>query len=464
MIKASDLITAVARHLPYEPLESQRKLLFALTAFVTGHQWRDVFLLNGYAGTGKTSIIGALVKGMCDCKINTVVLAPTGRAAKVASRFAGVPAYTIHKRIFRADSQTPDARFFLAQNRDKDTIFIVDEASLITDNPSQGNSLLAQLVRHVYSSPGCAMILIGDMAQLPPVGQSDSPAMNPERLMQLGLSPIKFSLDVPVRQAAESGILYNATTIRKMLFQAGKPAMPTLRVSGFDDTEVVSSADLADILSDSWSKVGIEETLIVTRSNYRANEFNKAVRNMVMMAEEPLQRGDRLVISKNDYYWSKKNELKNFIANGDVAVVEWVGRTEKMYGRYFCEVELLFPSDGSRISARLMLRSLMSEGPSLPREEMERFYNHVLIEQEGESLSHKIKGVMEDPYYNALQAKYAYCVTCHKAQGGQWKHVYIDMGGIPEESMGADFYRWAYTAMTRATEHLYFINPSLPIK
>ena len=225
---------------------------------------------------------------------------------------------------------------------------------------------------------------------------------------------------------------------------------------------VVSSSERADFLSDSWSQVGQEETLIVTRSNKRANNFNRAIRNMVMYAEEPLQQGDRIVISKNDYYWSRVNKLSNFIANGETALVTWVGKTEKAYGRWYVDVELELPDVDTPVAAKIMLRSLVAEGPSVPREEMERLYNRVMAEYEGE-ISHKIKGALEDPYYNALQAKYAYCITCHKAQGGQWRHVYIDMGMIAPDAIGADFYRWLYTALTRATERVFLINPSVEI-
>ena len=242
---------------------------------------------------------------------------------------------------------------------------------------------------------------------------------------------------------------------------SGAPA--ELYVRGYPEVEAISSQDLADKLSESWGKVGEEETLIITRSNKRATDYNRAIRNMVMFAEEPIERGDRLIIAKNDYYWGKRNNLSNFIANGDTAEVTWVGKTEKAYGRYFTDVELRLISDGSIVGAKLMLRSLVCDGPSIPREEMEKFYNRVLTSYEGE-LSHKIKGVMEDPYYNSLQAKYAYCVTCHKAQGGQWKHVYIDMGGIAQDAIGPDFFRWLYTAITRATEKVFFINPTLKIK
>ncbi|MDE5842590.1 MAG: AAA family ATPase, partial [Muribaculaceae bacterium] len=420
-----------------------------------------VFIINGYAGSGKTSVVGALIKAMTEANLKSVMLAPTGRAAKVAADMALGKASTIHKRIFRPDSDSPDARYFLAPNPDRNTLFIVDEASLVTDGYHH-SSLLQQLLRYVFSNEGNLLLLVGDTAQLPPVGMAESPAMNPERFVQLGYRPVTFTLDITLRQSGESGILYNATIMRRAMSIADEGHTPTLDVKGYPDIEVISSSDLADRLSDSWAEVGVDNTIIITRSNARANRYNLAIRNMVMYAEEPLQQGDRLVISKNDYFWSKVNKLKVFIANGDMAEVKWVGRTEKMYGRYFVDTELYFPSSDVQIGAKIMLRSLNAEGPSIPQAEMERFYNIVMTMQEGE-LSEKIRDTLNDPYYNALQAKYGYCVTCHKAQGGQWPHVYIDMSGIDPQALDETFYRWAYTAFTRATGKLYLINPTLPV-
>lgn len=460
------MIEKIFENLDYEPLRGQILLVNALAAFTENRAPRDVFVLNGFAGTGKTSVIGAYVKALRENGRNVVVLAPTGRAAKVASRFSGFPATTIHKRIYHPDSGTPDSRYFLSPNLDKNTLFIADEASLITDNPHTGESLLQNLIRHIYSGEGCNLILVGDTAQLPPVGQQDSPAMNEERLRSIGLNPYVFTLDTPVRQKKESGILNMAHLIRKAgerFALTGKSEVPTLKVSGYGDISVVSPAELIDQLTDSWNEVGIEETLIVTRSNKRANNFNQAIRSQIMFAESPLEQGDRLVISKNDYFWSKKNKLPQFLANGETVIVDWVGKTEKMYGRYFTEAEMVIPSDGSRFSAKIHLRSLVTEGPSIPEEEMRRLFNRILADAEGDSLSAKIKLAVSDPWYNSLQAKYGYCVTCHKAQGGQWKHVYIDLGGIDTENLNGDFYRWLYTAVTRSTEKIYLINPSLPV-
>ncbi len=448
--------------LPFNPLEGQALAIYKMAEYIVAGMWRDVFVLNGYAGTGKTSVIAALIKALAHCKIKSVVLAPTGRAAKVAGTMAQRQASTIHRRIYHMETANGNVTIRLSANRDQNTVFIVDEASLITD--SNRGSLLRDLIRYVYSGQGCKMILVGDTAQLPPVGQSDSPAMNLERLKQLGLAPFSHTLDVPVRQAAESGILYNATIVRQLLENLlnGKASGFTegqlpLKLDGFPDIRAVSSMDLADELSSSWSNVGAEETLIVTRSNGRANRFNQAIRNMVMYAEEPLQQGDRLVIAKNDYYWGRQNKMKTFLANGETVIVKWVGKPEKMYGRWFVDTELML-SDGQEMSAKIMLRSLMTEGPAIPRSEMDQFFQHVINEEEGTGPTEKIMAAMENPYYNALQAKYAYCVTCHKAQGGQWKHVYIDMGGIPAEAMGTDFYRWLYTAITRATEKVFLLG------
>ncbi len=458
-----DLAMRIRAHLPFEPHRLQLQLIAALAQFVCNHSPREIFLLNGYAGSGKTSIMAALIKALTELKVKTITLAPTGRAAKVAADFSGGKASTIHRRIFRPVGDGSDGQYAPSPNHDANSVFIIDEASLITDHAVPSNSLLCQMLRHIHSAIGNAVILVGDIAQLPPVGLDNSPAMNPERLRALGLQPIEFTLDVPMRQGDNSGILFNATRMRQLLFAQQEGVRPALIESGFDDVEVISSADLADKLSDSWHEVGAENTIIITRSNSRANKYNQAIRNVVMMAEEPLQRGDRLVIARNDYYWSKINKVKSFIANGDMAEVKWVGNTEKMYGRFFTEVELFFPSSELTIGAKLMLRSLVAEGPAIPAAEMNRFYTHVMAEQEGE-LSERIKATTEDPYYNALQAKYGYCITCHKAQGGQWAHVYIDMSGIDPEALAESFFRWCYTAVTRATTKVFFINPTLPVE
>ena len=445
------LLEITLSHLPYRPELEQKELLAFMTTFICSSEPRKAFIINGFAGTGKTSLMAALVKAFADLKRKFTVLAPTGRAAKVASGFAGVPAYTIHKKIYRPVSADPgNESFILAPNRTPDTIFIVDEASMISDS-RDSRSLLLHLVRHIYSAPGCSMILVGDVAQLPPVGHCDSPAMSPNRLRELGLYPAEFTLSKPMRQASGSGILYNATLVRNVMFTRFDPTRFGLVASRFKDVEIVSSSELADYLSTSWGKVGIEETIIITRSNKRANNFNRQIRARVLEAEEPIQQGERLIVSKNDYYWCEKNKVKGFIANGEIAEVKWVGSPQKAFGRYFVDTELRLPDIDKPIGARIMLRSLMVDGPTIVADSFP-----------GE-FSEKVKSALDDPNYNALQVKYAYCITCHKAQGGQWKHVYIDLGAIPRDAISADFYRWLYTAITRATEKLYLVNPSFPV-
>ncbi|MDE6295643.1 MAG: AAA family ATPase [Muribaculaceae bacterium] len=460
---AENLKEATLNFFPFQAYPQQLALIEGLSRFCTGYAPRDIFLLNGYAGSGKTSIIGALVRALESFKRKTVILAPTGRAAKVASNLSANKASTIHKRIFRADSPEPATHFSAAPNNSHDTIFIVDEASLITDAGTAGQGLLQQLIRYVYSGRNCTMILLGDIAQLPPIGQTNAPAMSEERLRRLGLNPYSFTLDATFRQTSGSGILFNATAIRHLIFNKKTGHIPTLYKTAFEDVGVISGNELSDALSTSWSEVGVDETIIITRSNKRANQYNMAIRNQVMMAEEPLQQGERLMVSKNDYYWSKLNNLPTLIANGDIINLCWVGRTEKMYGRYFTDIEFTIGNNPQRMGAKLMLRSLMAEGPSIPREEMDAFYNLVLSEQEG-TMTEQIMNALQDPYYNAVQAKYGYCITCHKSQGGQWKHVYIDMAGIAADAIDETFYRWLYTAITRATEKVFFINPTIAVE
>lgn len=459
----ADLIYRTAlQALPFQALPQQDDALRDMCAFVADGAMDDVFVLNGYAGTGKTSLVGALIKAMDRLKLRVVVLAPTGRGAKVASGMSAHAASTIHRRLFRPDLSDPSGhRYVPAPNQSKDTLFIVDEASLIADGGTAQGSLLAMLVRYVYSAPGCKMLMMGDEAQLPPVGQEVANAMNPTRLRELGLNPLPHVLDVSMRQDAESGIIHNATLMRHLLYHPDSEMRPYIDIAGFNDVRVISSRELPDELEDSFSRVGQEETLIITRANWRANDFNMAIRRQVFDMESPVERGDRLVITKNDYFWGRQNGRDGLIANGDMALVTWTGATEKAYGRYFTQVELQF-ADGRIIQAPLMLRSLVTKGAGIPRAEMEQFYNRIAADAEG-VLSEKIAAALNNPYYNAIQAKYAYCVTCHKAQGGEWKHVYIDMGSIDPENLGPEFYRWIYTAITRATERVYFINPTIPV-
>jgi exodeoxyribonuclease-5 len=463
LLNPTDLENRMTALLPFTPTQSQQFLLNRLSLFVTTYGDRAVFVVNGYAGTGKTSLLGAFVKALASLKVNTVLLAPTGRAAKVFASFSTLKTQTIHKRLYRVSSPDPSSqKFFLAQNRDCDTIFVVDEASMIGDNTLPQKSLLMQLLYHVFSGRNNALILIGDNAQLPPVGQPESPAMNLRRLSSLGFNALSYLLDEPVRQSAQSGILYNANLVRKHMTDAkGKDL--SLMLSPFDDIIAIPSMDMEDYLTSSWSRVGQAETLIITRSNKRATMINNEVRGRIMYADTILQRGEQVLIAKNNYYWTRDVKDMDFIANGETAIVQWMGREHEAYGYHFADAELLFPGKETPVAVKILLDSITEEAPAMPQDKMTVFYNKIFSEDEG-TLSERIKAVDESPYYNAVQVKHSYCVTCHKAQGGQWKHVYIDMGAIRVEAMDEDFYRWLYTAITRATQRVYLINPTIKVK
>lgn len=459
-----NMVKTLLELLPYSPYPSQMDTIKALCDFVEHRSHNDTFVLNGYAGTGKTSITGALVRALRRKKVPVVLLAPTGRAAKVFSAFAGTTAYTIHKKIFRGNSLDPsNNKFYLAPNQLKDALFIIDEASMIADSAPGEPALLDLLVRHVYSAPGCNAIFIGDTSQLPPVGQLSSPAMDMSRLRSLGLNPVEATLYEPARQHSQSGILFNANRIRGDMEREDR-SLPRLASTGFRDVEVVSSRDLADYISTSWSRVGVEDTIIITRSNKRAYQYNMGVRTMVNFAEEELESGDRLIIAKNNYFWTKDVPGIDFLANGEPVNVEWMGVQMRKYGLRFAEVELTLAGEENVVTAVLMLDSLSAEGPQMSRAAMQELYKKV-CGGENATISESFKAATTNPYLNALQAKYAYCVTCHKAQGGQWKHVYIDLGGIPPDAYKEkDFYRWLYTAITRASEKVFFINPGFKIE
>lgn len=462
MLSAASLFDTCLGNLPYAPLEKQCKLLRLLCDFVCSHVEREAFIVKGYAGTGKTSLMSALVQALRRSGRKCVLLAPTGRAAKVFSRYAGLPASTIHKRLYRGNSTDPsNTSFFLAPNRDKDTIFIIDEASMI---PASTSRLLQHLVQHVHSAPGCAMIFVGDTAQLPPVGEQASLAMDPSWLAGYGLKASAFELDQPLRQAARSGILYNATRLRRLMSRSPIPE-PRLWEKKFADVALTTSEFLAESIADSYAAAGLEETIVVTRSNFRAGIFNRGIRARALYAEEELQRGERLVIAKNNYYWTSRIKGAQFIANGEAAEVQRLLGEERRYGHQYARAELRFPDSGLEMEALLCISTLNSDTPSLSREEEQSLFEAIIAEKQAMGLDYTsaLYALRSDPYYNALQAKYAYCLTCHKAQGGQWKHVYIDLGGIRPEGFDIDFYRWLYTAVTRATEKLFLINPGFPL-
>ena len=456
---------AVLSYLPYEPNREQNQLIASLSFFCVNQEPESLMLINGYAGTGKTSLTGALVRALSAFGKKTVLLAPTGRAAKVFSEYSGHSAFTIHRKIYRQKSYSPDyGNFMLAENKHVDTFFIVDEASMISNASAEAamfgtGRLLDDLIHYVYSGVRCHLILLGDNAQLPPVGFVDSPALSVEQLRSYGLKVYESRLTLIARQNADSGILHNATMLRNNMISKEGLVKPVLHLSKYDDIEVLSGEYLSEMISDCYGRDGLNETIVITRSNKRATMFNAGIRNQILYREDELVSGDMLLVAKNNYFWSEQYEELDFIANGDVARVSRVRGTHKMYGFRFADVTLEFPDHNNiEVDAKVILDGLFSDSPALSREQSERLFTEIYSELEGDKRT-RYKALKQNVYFNALQVKYAYTVTCHKAQGGQWKNVFIDMGYIPDDAFTTmDFYRWLYTAITRARSHVYLIN------
>ena len=442
-----------------------------LAEFLLSEDDRKAFLLCGYAGTGKTSLISALVRTLEQLERKTVLLAPTGRAAKVFSGYSGKSAHTIHKCIYRQKSILDGNTFTLAENRAQNTLFIVDEASMISN---EGNSiggtgaLLDDLVEFVYSGRGCSLLLLGDTAQLPPVGELLSPALTESYLQSMFLNVTRVELTQVMRQVDNSGILYNATKLRQSIAAEDTYSLPQIKLDGFEDIDNVHGDELIEAIDSSYNKAGMDETIILCRSNKRANVYNEGIRRRILYSEEELSRGDMLMIVKNNYYWrevlGKEDktllEKLDFIANGDMAEIVRVNGTEEMYGFRFADVTLsLIDYEDCEMDVKILLDTLTSESPSLTREESERLFTAVWEDYpEIRSKRKRMEEVRNNPYYNALQVKYGYAVTCHKAQGGEWKRVFIDQGYISEDMVNPDYYRWLYTAFTRASEKLHLVN------
>ena len=460
--RIKQLAMDVLRWLPYDPNDDQMLVIVAMAHFLLYAPERSVFLLGGYAGTGKTSLTGAIVKALHQQGRKTVLMAPTGRAAHIFSDYSGHPAYTIHRKIYRQQGYGVDA-FGLAENKHTDTVFIVDEASMIS-NAGDGSifgsgHLLDDLVSYVYNGQGCRLVLMGDNAQLPPVGQAVSPALDDGILRTMGLNTYGVFLRQIARQAEESGILHNATLLRQAM-EDGALGRPRFELTGMEDIQAVSSEFLLETISDCYDRDGMSETIVVTRSNKRATLFNMGVRNTILYREDLLNGGDMLLVAKNNYHWARDYQEVDFIANGDVCRVKRVwGDVEHRYGLRFADVTVEFPDhEGMEMDCKIVADCLLSDTPALSREQSERLFNEVWNELTGDKRA-RYKALKEHPYFNALQVKYAYAVTCHKAQGGQWRNVFIDMGGImPEAMLSMDFYRWLYTAVTRARNRVYLIN------
>lgn len=441
------------------PTAEQEKAMDTFARFMTDRDERSVMVLRGAAGTGKTSLSAAIVRALLSLQQKLVLLAPTGRAAKVFSLYAGHPAYTIHRRIYRQKSI--ESAFDLNYNSAQDTLFMVDEASMIANSSNYAESIFAggqlmdDLMRFVYNDRNCRMMLIGDCAQLPPVGETESPALQSDVLRSYGLHVYECNLNEVLRQSEESGILWNATEVRRLMYD-GMYELPKVHFNGFADIRNVPGDELIEQLASSYSQVGLDDTIVVTRSNKRANIYNQGIRNTVLDREEELCSGDQIMVVKNNYYWRKEE----FIANGDRAVIRRVRHVHEQYGFRFADVTMTFPDyDDYELTATVLLDTLTSEAPALTREQQEILYNKVLedyadVPQKPE----RLKKVKEDKYYNALQVKFAYAATCHKAQGGQWAHVYVDQGYMTDDMLTPEYMHWLYTAFTRATEKLYLVN------
>ena len=468
-----ELAVDILARLPFEPNGQQMQVALALARFCApapDDYAERVFILNGYAGTGKTSLTGALVRSLQSVHVDTMLLAPTGRAAKVFSVSAGVAAYTIHRKIYRhalAGTGGYGGAGIPQENKLRNAIFIVDEASMIGSENESGSNLLTDLIHFVYSSPGCRLILLGDTAQLPPVGQTESPAMDPDVLRSYGLKVVRCTMTEVARQAAQSGILRNATRMRRALLAdpEGTPGqLVRLNVADCDDVSVVPGEELPDLLDTLYREDGLDETIVITRSNLSATEFNRGIRSMVLDREEELSPGDLFIAAKNNYHWTRRVKGLDFIANGEVLRLVGVRSTESRYGLRFADVVMeVNDRPGIEFEAKIILNGLTGTAAALDYESSKRLYEGVYTDPDlcepGAPHELRIRALRESPYWNALQVKYAYAVTCHKAQGGQWKNVLVDLSYIPPEQLGSDYYRWLYTAITRARSHLYLINP-----
>jgi exodeoxyribonuclease-5 len=462
----NDLSQQIKRNFFYKPTGEQEITIESFVNFLFSPKTDAIFLLKGYAGTGKTTLISALVKTLDQLKQKCVLLAPTGRAAKVFSHYAGHPAYTIHRKIYRQRTFSNELdNFVMNANLHQHTLFIVDEASMIANEGLSGGMfgtgrLLDDLIHYVYAGQGCRLMLIGDTAQLPPVGEEESPALSASMLEGYGLEVTEHCLTQVVRQEQDSGILYNATSLRQYIAEEEYFSLPRIKADGFPDIRIISGGELIDTINECYDKAGMDETMIICRSNKRANLYNKGIRNTILYREDELNTGDLLMVAKNNYYWGADCKEMDFIANGDIAVVRRVRRTHEMYGFRFADVTLCFPDyNDLELDVKILLDTLHSDAPALTREESNRLfqavqedYGDITVKRE------RMKKIKEDTWYNALQVKYAYAVTCHKAQGGQWQRVFVDQGYMTEEMLTPDYYRWLYTAFTRATEVLYLVN------
>lgn len=472
-----EIFQLISQQFGYPFTPSQQQAATLLSHFVTTPRSDAACILRGYAGTGKTSLVGALVKVMRMLKRDVVLLAPTGRAAKVFSHHAGTPAYTIHRVIYRQQTfQGEGTRFSLGFNKLRHALFVVDEASMISSgsgglgtNALFGTGeLMDDLIRYVYSGEGCRLLLVGDTAQLPPVGEEESPALCDDVLKGYGLLVGSASLTEVVRQSKDSDVLSGATLLRTLLTE-GFEGIPPIHTDAHGEVRALPGNELIESLVGDYQEYGADNVIVVTRSNKRANVYNNGIRSRIFDREDEITRGDLIMAVKNNYYWTEqcarqlpKDEVMpfNFIANGDTAEVVRIRNVHEQYGFRFADATLRFADyDDFELDCRVLLSTLQSESPSLTHEESNALYERVLEDYMHIPLKKdRMKALRQDPYYNALQIKYAYAVTCHKAQGGQWARVYVDQGYVPDDATGSSYLRWLYTAFTRTTERVYLVN------
>jgi exodeoxyribonuclease V len=452
----------------YDPTGCQRKAMRMLSEFLFSENTHALFLLKGYAGTGKTTLISTFVKVLDAWRIRNVLLAPTGRAAKVLGGYSGKPAHTIHRYIYRVyTAQDGKPVIIPAQNKGRDTIFIVDEVSMVSGldqsddqlHGFSGRDILDDLIQYVYSAENCKMIFIGDQAQLPPVGTSMSPALDaPGLSSRFSLNVILHALEEVVRQEAGSGILYNATQLRRKI-AAGLNTIPFLSTTP-RDVKVVYGQDLLDELADAYSRYNQQNAVVITRSNKRANLYNQEIRKRILYREYEIEGGDLMMVVKNNYYWLPENSPAGFIANGDLLEVQRIRNIEERFGFRFADALVVLSDypDEPQLEVKILLSSIQSENASLSRTDQTALFHAVKESLADENQGKRNGGVSSNPYYNALQVKFAYALTCHKTQGGQWEKVFIDQGWLPEDKIDVEFFRWLYTAVTRATRKLWLVG------
>ncbi len=449
--------------LPYTPNADQLHTLEKLEEFLHTPR-RNVFILTGYAGTGKTSLMAALVRALKQYSVNTVLLAPTGRAAKVLSRYARKTAFTIHRKIYKPKSPNNlFAGFVLAPNRHKNTVFIVDEASMISNQPGESNffgsgRLLDDLLDYVYSGKNCKLIVVGDTAQLPPVGLDLSPALDPYYYDSMGFEIMRSHLSQVVRQAENSGILYNATLLRNMIDDPqNNQTKPRFRTQGFDDFVPVTGMEVTDKLQQAYDTVGVENTLVITRSNKMANRYNAGIRSKILYREEMISVDDLVMVVKNNYFWT--NARSGFIANGDIGRITAIYSFHELYDLHFARVGIDLQDYGTQIDALVLLDTLMMDTPAMPYDNYKELFNKVMEDYGHLPTSYqRILKVKKNEFFNALQIKFAYAVTCHKSQGGQWHTIFVDQTYFNPQTTDRQYLRWLYTAITRATTQVYLVN------